>query len=114
MQKQARSLGDTINKSLEHKYLFSQMSSASCQLIIFVIQRHKIYNLIHDACTVPSDPQCSCSKGILTCMTHLNTRLQKVIVQCVYVKGMGKLLIGFQGGIEGEEWAFHNSCTKAW
>lgn len=33
---------------------------------------------------------------------------------CVYVKGIEKLLIGFQRGIEAEEWAFHNSCTKAW
>lgn len=33
---------------------------------------------------------------------------------CVSVKGIGELLIGFQRGIEGEEWAFHNSCTKAW
>lgn len=29
LQRQARLFGDTINKSLEHKYLFSQMSSAS-------------------------------------------------------------------------------------
>lgn len=29
MQRQAGLLGDTIKKSLEHKYLFSQMSSAS-------------------------------------------------------------------------------------
>lgn len=33
---------------------------------------------------------------------------------CVYVKGIEELLIGFQSGIEGEEWALHNSCTKAW
>lgn len=33
---------------------------------------------------------------------------------CVYVKGIGELLIGFQRGIEGEEQAFHKSCTKAW
>lgn len=33
---------------------------------------------------------------------------------CVYVKGIGELLIGCQRGVEGEERAFHNSCTKAW
>lgn len=33
---------------------------------------------------------------------------------CVYMKDTGELLIGFQRGIEGGEWAFHNSCTKAW
>lgn len=43
---------------------------------------------------------------------HQATRANSA--ECVYVKGIGELLIGFQRGIEGEEWAFHNSCTKAW
>lgn len=67
--------------------------------------------MIRDTCTIPSDP--------VQGNTYMHDSPQHQATgpnsaACVYVKGIEELLIGFQSGIEGEEWALHNSCTKAW
>lgn len=72
----------------------------------------KLYTLIHDTCTIPSGPECSHQGNIHVRESPQEQATRANHAACMYVKSTGELFMGLERGIEVEECAFHNSCTK--